>query len=302
MTHKPAYIAEYVLIVLIGGLIRILPLRAALALGWLVAAGSHFIGRVHIHRTHQRIREVLGADTPEKKVRRIAWIAWRNLIFNAIEGFRFSMLSEKKIRKHPISQTVDAFKKEIEQREEGVILATPHMGNWEIAAVTGNLLGLPIFAIVRKQRNPLINKYINKMRQSFSLELVFKESKSWRGAVRRIKEGKIMAVLPDINTRRGIPVDFLNGKATIAPGAAHFAQMAECPIYPVVVRRIGWTRHEAALLAPIHPDPEADRDAEQLRIMQELMGALSAEILKTPEQYFWNNKRWVLKKTNQRNH
>jgi lauroyl/myristoyl acyltransferase len=28
--------------------------------------------------------------------------------------------------------------------------------------------------------------------------------------------------------------------------------------------------------------------------MAELMSALSEEICKTPEQYFWYNKRWVL--------
>ena len=294
MKYKPAHVAEYLVLVSLGGLIRILPLRGALSLGWLVAAGTHYLGRVHVKRTHQRIREVLGADTPKKQVHRIAWIAWRNLIFNAIEGFRFNRLSAEKIRKHPISQSVDVLKKVLQEREDGFILATPHMGNWEIAAVTGDLLGLPIFAIVRKQRNPLINNYINKMRQSFNLELVFKESRSWRGVARRIQEGKIMAVLPDINNRRGVTVDYLNGKATIAPGAAHFAQMANCPIYPVVVRRIGWTRHDATLLDPIFPNPEADRDEEQLRIMKELMAALSVEILKTPEQYFWNNKRWVL--------
>ncbi|MBN2683657.1 MAG: hypothetical protein JXR40_00125 [Pontiellaceae bacterium] len=294
MKHKPAHIAEYAVVITLGGLLRILPLRAALGLGWITAAATHFLGRVHVERTHKRIREVLGDNTPDKEVRRIAWIAWRNLIFNAIEGFRFNRLSPEKIRKHPIAQSVDAMNNVLKERDSGFILATPHMGNWEIAAVASDLLGLPLFSIVRKQRNPLINDYINKMRQAFSLELVFKESKMWRGVVKRIQGGKIMAVLPDINNRRGVTVDYLNGKATIAPGAAYFAQMASCPIYPVVVRRIGWTQHHATLLDPVYPDPEADRTEDQQRIMQELMSAFSEEILKTPEQYFWNNKRWVL--------
>ncbi|MBN2703662.1 MAG: lysophospholipid acyltransferase family protein [Pontiellaceae bacterium] len=294
MKHKPADLIEYAVVVTVGGFIRILPLRAALGLGWIAAAASHFIGRVHVERTHQRIREVLGADTPDKGVRRIAWIAWRNLIFNAIEGFRFNRLSPEKIRKQPIAQSADVMNDVLKERDSGFIFATPHMGNWEIAAVAGDLLGLPLFSIVRKQRNPLINDYINKMRQTFNLELIFKETKMWHGVVKRIQDGKIMAVLPDINNRRGITVDYLNGKATIAPGAAYFAQMANCPIYPVVVRRIGWTQHHATLLEPIYPDPEADRAEDQQRIMQQLMSALSEEILKTPEQYFWHNKRWVL--------
>ncbi len=295
MKYKPSHVFEYLAVASLGGLIRILPLRIALALGWLVAAGTHFIGRVQVARTHQRIRQVLGEAVSEKEVRRIAWIAWRNLCFNAIDGFRFSKLTVDRIRKMPMAHVVDDLKQFQESCEHGFILATPHMGNWEIAAVAGDLFGFPIFAIARKQRNPLINDYINKMRQSFNLELVFKETKMWRGVVKRIQQGKIMAVLPDINNRRGIAVDFLNGKATIAAGAAHFAQMAHCPVCPVVVRRIGWTKHDATLLDPVHPDPNADREADQQRIMQDIMAAFSREILKTPEQYFWNNKRWVLK-------
>ena len=93
MKYKPKHIAEYISLVLASGLVRILPLRAALALGWLFAVGSHFIGRVHVERTHGRIREVFGARYLEKEVRHIAWIAWRNLCFNAIEALRFTTLT-----------------------------------------------------------------------------------------------------------------------------------------------------------------------------------------------------------------
>jgi len=101
MKHKPKHIAEYVALVLLSGLVRILPLRAALGLGWLFAAGSHFIGRVHVERTRGRIWEVFGDRYTDKEVRRIAWIAWRNLCFNAIDALRFSMLTPEKIRKQP---------------------------------------------------------------------------------------------------------------------------------------------------------------------------------------------------------
>ena len=213
MKHKPQYIVEYLLMVVVAGLVRILPLRAALGLGWLVAAGTHFIGRVKVERTHERIRQVLGEAFPEKEVRRIAWISWRNLFFNAIDALRFS---------------------------------------------TGAHVG--------------------------------------KGVVDRLKRGKVLAILPDIGSKSlaALTVGFLNGQASIAPGAAQFAQLADCPIYPVCMRRIGWTKHTAVMLDPIAPDPALGKSEDQQRIMVELMAAISKEILKTPEQYFWYNKRWVL--------
>lgn len=293
--HRPKHIAEYAPLVLLSSLIRVLPLRIALACGWLFAAGTHFVGRLHVERTHERIRAVFGDRYSAKEVRRIAWVAWRNLCFNAIEALRFSTLTPGKIRKQPLVSLEPKLKKILADCENGFILATPHMGNWEIAGIFGDLVGIPLFVIVRKQKNPLMNNYINKMRRSFTMEVLHREARMWKGVVDRIKEGKVLAILPDINSRaKGVTVDFLNGKATIAPGAARFAQLANCPIYPIVVRRVGWTRHDAVLLDPIVPDPDAEREEEQKQIMQKIMDILTAEIFKTPEQYFWYNKRWVL--------
>lgn len=296
MKYKPKHIAEYVALVLIAGLIRALPLRAALALGWFFAAGTHFIGRINVERTRERIREVCGDDCPNRKIRRIAWTSWRNLFFNGIEALRFSKLTLEDIRRQPMAVIEPEIQRIVAESPEGFILATPHMGNWEIAAVSADLIGVPLFAIARKQKNPLIDGYINKMRSTFGLEVIFKEAREWKGIVDRIKTGNVMAILPDIGVRtKGVTVPFMNGQATIAPGAARFSHLANCAIYPVAMRRVGWTRHAAVILKPVQPDASVDKEADQIRIMAELMGALSQEILKTPEQYFWYNKRWVLK-------
>ncbi len=295
MKHKPKHVLEYILLILVAGLIRILPLRAALGLGWLFAAGAHFIGRVNVDRTHQRIRQVFGNRYPEKEVRHIAWIAWRNLCFNAIDALRYSSLTMEKIRKQPLASLESRLNEMMKEHPDGFILATPHMGNWEIAGIAADLAGIPLFVIVRKQKNPLMDAYINKMRRTFSMEVLHREARMWKGVVDRLKQGKVLAILPDIKVRaKGLTVDFLNGKATIAPGTAAFAQMANCPIYPICVRRIGWTKHDATLLDPITPNPAIEKGEDQQRIMQEVMGAISEEICKTPEQYFWYNKRWVL--------
>jgi len=295
MKHKPKHIVEYISLVLASGLIRILPLRMALALGWIFAVGTHFIGRLHVERTRERIREVFGNSKTEKEIRHIAWLAWRNLCFNAIEALRFSTLTLEKVRKQPLANLEPKLKKILSKCENGFILATPHMGNWEIAGITADLAGIPLFVIVRKQKNPLMNDYINKMRRTFSMEVLHREARMWKGVVDRINNGKVLAILPDINVRaKGVTVDFLNGKATIAPGTASFAQLANCPIHPIFVRRVGWTKHDAELLDPIVPDPSLAKEEDQQRIMQEIMGTFSAAIAKTPEQYFWYNKRWVL--------
>jgi KDO2-lipid IV(A) lauroyltransferase len=294
MKHRPKHVAEYLLFRSVAGLVKVLPLRVALGLAWLVAAGTHFLGRINVERTRQRIREVFGAQKTEREVRRIAWLAWRNLCFSAVESLRFPTLTLDKIRKQPLAKLEGELKAILESCEHGFILATPHFGNWEMAGIAGDLAGIPLFVIVRKQKNPLMNDYINEMRRSFTLEVLYREARIWKSVIDRIKAGKVLAILPDVNKKGGVTLDYLNNKATVAPGAAHFSQLANCPIYPIFVRRTGWTRHDATLLDPILPDPDADKDTDQRRIMQAIMDAFSKEVLATPEQYFWYNKRWVL--------
>lgn len=297
MKYKVSHIIEYAIIRALAGFIRILPLRVALSLAWPIAAATHFIGRINVARTRTRIREVFGDRFNDKEVAHIAWIAWRNLFFNGIEAMRSDQLTIETIRKHPMAALEPKLKAIHAEHANGFVLATPHMGNWEMAAIAGDLIGLPLFTIVRKQRNPLINDYINQMRRVFNLELIYREVRMFKGVVDRIKNGKVLAILPDINVRtKGITVNYLNNPAHIAPGAAQFAQLANCPIYALVARRIGWTQHDATLFGPIILDPTADKKADQQRIMQEIMDFFTKEISKTPEQYFWYNKRWVLKK------
>ena len=47
-------------------------------------------------------------------------------------------------------------------------------------------------------------------------------------------------------------------------------------------------------LATLRPDPTKDRKEEAVRLTRETMALLDAAIQKTPEHWFWYNKRWLL--------
>jgi KDO2-lipid IV(A) lauroyltransferase len=295
MSHRPKHIIEYILLVLAAGLIRILPLRAGLALGWIAAVCMHYLGRFRKAEAHRRLRLVFGDRFSEKEIRHIAWISWRNLCFNAVEAIRFPKLTIDNIKKQPMAAQVPKLIQALEKEEAGYIFATIHMGNWDMAGVVGELMGLPIFSIARRQKNPLTDAYLNKARNAFNMEMIANDSKALKGIIRRIKDGKVLAILPDVRSRtEALKINFLNGEANLGAGVALFARQCNCPIYPAVVRRIGWTQHEATIFDPIHPDPSLEKAEDWERMMQQMMDIFTAEVAKTPEQYFWYNKRWVL--------
>ncbi len=295
MRHSPKHLAESLLLIMAGGLIRILPLRAALALGWLAATLSHHLGGFRRQKALDRLQEVYGDRFSEKERRRIAWISWRNLCFNAVEGIRFSKLTVDEVKKQPLADVFPPLRETLKNQKQGFIFATIHMGNWDLGGITADLMGIPIFSIARRQKNPLTDAYLNKARNAFNMEVILNDSKALKGIIRRIKAGKVLAILPDVrNKTEALKINFLNGEANLGAGTAMFARQCNCPIYPIITRRRGWTKHEAIIFDPILPDPSIDKAEDWQRMIQQLMDLFTEEIAKTPEQYFWYNKRWVL--------
>lgn len=294
MKHRPKHIVEYIALRGLTGLVCILPLRCGLALGWLIGAIFFFVFRYRRDKAEARLAAVLGDRFTEKERKRIAWTSFRNICFNAVEAARFGRLTPEQMKRMPIYNAIET----VHQRYKAdgpLIVATAHMGNWDLAGVASKLDGMPIFSIARRQKNPLTDDLLNKMRNATGMEVVLNDSRVLQNVVRRLKSGGVLAILPDVRSRtEALSINFLGGKANLGAGTALFAQMAKCPIIPVVLTRRGWAQHDCKVFDPITPNPTADKNEERLRIIQELVSIFDEEIRENPEQYFWFNKRWVL--------
>ena len=83
---------------------------------------------------------------------------------------------------------------------------------------------------------------LNRMRNANGMEVVLNDSRILQNVIRKLKNGEVLAILPDVRSKESpLKVNFLNGTASLGAGTALFAQMAKCPILPVVLTRKGWT-------------------------------------------------------------
>ena len=94
MAYRPKHIAEYLALRIVVGLVWILPYRILLFIAWVAAGVSFPLLRKRLRETKRRIVSVMGTDTPPAEIRRIAWISWRNMYFNAFETLRIPHRSE----------------------------------------------------------------------------------------------------------------------------------------------------------------------------------------------------------------
>ncbi len=294
MANRPKHVAEYAALRVVHALVNVLPYRAALALGWAMAWLAFRVVHWRVAEAERRIRDVFGADMPRREVRRIARRAMQSFFFCVIDTLRVPRLTHAWIARH-IEAPEIVRAKDVVASGSGAIIVTPHLGSWEMGGVAAQMMGLPIFYIVGKQRNPLTDAHANRMRGLTGIETIPRGGPALRKTVKYLKDGRVLAFMTDLRNRTpGVTARFLGHDANLVPGMGMFAKMAGVPIIPSIATRTGWTAHRIRFFPPIHPDPALDRDADVARMTQEVMKIFDQVILEAPDQYFWFNKRWVL--------
>lgn len=293
-----SYRIEYWLVRGVGAFFSVMPYRCALGLAWLLGKLLYALAGKRRREAARRVRLVFGDSMPEREVRRVCWVSFRNTMFNAVEMMRIRKFALYDMHKMipGLGDTMHALRALLAQTDgRGILLALPHMGNWDLAGSACHLSGVPIFSVAGKQRNPYMNGLINRQRSGRGMDIIERGGRTLRQIMVRIRRGEVFAILPDTRSfTPDLPVEFLGGVANLARGMASFAHASGVPVQPVVMRRVGWTRFEFEWHDPVWPDKANDREAELRRMTEVVIRIIDAAIRKTPEQWFWYNKRWVL--------
>lgn len=289
------YRMEYFAIRFFAWGLRLLPYRVALAVACVFAWVAFHLGRFRRRETRRRLDEVFGDTLSDAQKRRIAWLSLRNLFFNAVDMMRPGMFTKTWVDGH-----IEDFGVKIAEIKQaigeygGVVLTVPHMGNWDLAGWACCCYGMDIFSVTGKQRNPYVNDWINKMREH-GMTVLERGGGTMKQILRKLRGGGALAILPDVRVPvADLEVPFLGGVANVGRGMAMFAIAAKVPVQPAVLRRVGWTRHEVTILPMIVPDLNAPKEEEALRITRKVLEYVEENIRKTPEQWFWYNRRWIL--------
>jgi KDO2-lipid IV(A) lauroyltransferase len=295
MRYRFQHLLEYGALRGLAAVLNALPYRAALAVAWLLAAGMFHLLRFRRRETLRRIREVFGEGLPPRRARRIAWLSLRNTAFNAVEMMRAPAIDLAWIDRHiPTFKTHIPEVQAVIAQHGGAVIAVPHTGNWDLAGWACHRYGVQMFSIAGKQKNPLVNAWINRQRES-GMTILERGGGTLKQIIRLLRGGNVLAILPDVRVYTpDLKVPFLGTTANFGRGMAMFAITARVPVILAVLRREGWTRHGFTHFPPIFPDPALDREQDARRITEAVLARVDAAIRQAPEQWFWYNKRWVL--------
>ena len=285
---------EYAVLRTMCAIVNAIPYRMACAIArggaWVLV---HCIGFKR-KRTLDRIRSVF-PDKTSKEALAIATVSLANILLNAVEMIRASRLTKEWITKHVKDMPIYAERlKDILSEGKGAVIMVPHAGNWYMAAWAMARYGMPLCAIAARQRNPHINAWMARLYGTIEV-LTRGEAATLHDIRERIRSGRAFAILPDLRVPQlDVEVPFLNGTANVSHGGALFSVATGAPLVVAIMRRENGL-HTFDHLATLRPNPDApDKKEEACRLTREVMALLDTAIQKTPEQWFWYNKRWLL--------
>jgi len=286
---------EYVSVRVLAFILQHLSYRGALRVGWIVAWLGFVVFRFRVRAAQSRIREVFGSRFSEREVRNIAWLSWRNFMFSVVELIRIPVsTSEWLWSVIDDEDTIEKVSNHL-KKGQGAIVAVAHMGSWEMAALACLARKIPLFSIAAPQKNPMVDDFVNQLRSKTGFETVLRDSSVLKKIIRKIRAGKVLAILPDVRSRtEAMAISFFGKTANVAGGMGFIAKQTGVPVFPCIFSRIGWNRHRFHIFDPIWPDSSLDKQADGLRITQAVFDIFDRRIREEPEQWFWFNKRWIL--------
>jgi KDO2-lipid IV(A) lauroyltransferase len=175
---------------------------------------------------------------------------------------------------------------------KGVVLVTGHFGNWELIGAYIRQSGFPLDVVVKEQRNPFVDRWIdkNRMRQGVG---IIKTGIATRAVVRSFSEGRLVAFVSDQYVGEdGILVNFMGRPTTVSKGPAAFAVRLGLPIIVGFLVRTGPWKFKPVIFPALRPNPSTDREEEILRLTQAYTSLLEELVRKHPDHYLWMHRKW----------
>lgn len=177
----------------------------------------------------------------------------------------------------------------------GVILALPHMGNWDVAGKWVHCLGLPIVSVAERLQPERLFRLFERHRRALGLEILPLDTGSGTGRAlaQALKDDKVVALVADRDlVGSGVEVEMFGKIRRMPAGPAALALRTGAPLVPCAVYSEpgGWL---CVMREPIHMRPTGDRRADVTAITQALAKEFEALISVEPADWHVFQPGWA---------
>ena len=246
---------------------------------------AYFIIKKRREVTLDNIRKAF-PEKEEKEVIRIAKESYKVMI----KTFMMSLWvpdtcgDDNKVKYHNYELFEQA-----KSQNKGVILASLHMGSFETMQKIA--LNNELYDVVKKQKNLLLDKYMNDNRKRTGVKIIYKGSSATKELVKALKNNKILCLFSD-HYDDGAEVMFFGRKTKASTGVATLSLKYGSPV--VLVHNILDENNVNTIyfdkILDIQKTNDLKKDVEVNT--QIMINEFEELITKYPEQWMWFHRRW----------
>lgn len=173
-------------------------------------------------------------------------------------------------------------------RGKGILVATAHLGNWELSAFAHALLTEPMYVMVRPLDNWKIDALVEDLRTRSGNTVIGKRDGA-RTVLRALKANHAVGMLIDQNTslNEGVFVNFFNRPACANSGFVKLAHHSGAPVIPGFAL---WHAELGRYVLRFYPEIPMSGDATE--DTQRIHSFFEEVIRRYPEQWMWIHRRW----------
>ncbi len=191
-----------------------------------------------------------------------------------------------------VVRTMDGFEP-IEQAIEtgrGAILLAPHIGNWELGGLATGAR-VPTTVMYRPPREPAMEQLLVEFRARFGAAMAPANLGGVRKALRALKRGELVAILPDQAPRHGegVMAPFFGQPALTMTLIRTLTRRTGVPVFTGWAERLpdarGFRIHYAPVTEPIDHDDPVEAAAALNRVVERI-------VRENPSQYQWTYRRF----------
>lgn len=215
-----------------------------------------------------------------------------DMVLLVFEFAQMAYLSEQELMAQILDVEGESLLKQAYKSDRGVLLLVPHFGNWELLSA---FLGLnySVAALYAPPKVAALEPVILATRERFGGELFAIDTAGMRSILRVLKQGKLVAILPDQVPDRnaGVYADFF-GHPALTMSLAHRLIEKTAPVVIIGSVQRKKSDNGYGYVARFETLVDSIEGLDAQGCAEVLNRSIERVVRRAPEQYQWEYKRF----------
>lgn len=192
----------------------------------------------------------------------------------------------------------DQLKEQMASSEQGMILLTAHVGNWQVAMTALEKFGRDVSLMMRPEDNAAVRDALNVDGHSERVEVISTDDGlgSALAAMKALDSGRLVSIMGDRPYGfSAMEAPFLGGAVRFPYGAFSIAAAAQCPVLVLLSAKTGTNRYMVDVSHIISPPTGRGKkkDANIRAALAEFSRILEDYVTDYPYQWFVFRDIWL---------